>query len=207
MILIQEDRPALSVWAEEGRWQRTWAAVANARAIDLEALRIWFAVRHKMPTSRAAETIVSRIQFEPTGGNNPFFRGWFAPCRNDGFNPARFQLGEDTRYAVARVQRGDCDCATRHVRHVVESRQRVTVMNTACGHFDVENHALSGVDRRLLLVGRLDPRQTTPLSQRGDRIAVDERNRRWCSDGFEIGCDNGDKCGLPSHWTAVIVKL
>jgi transposase InsO family protein len=21
------------------------------------------------------------------------------------------------------------------------------------------------------------------------RIAVDERNRRWCSDGFEIGCD------------------
>ena len=22
---------------------------------------------------------------------------------------------------------------------------------------------------------------------------MDERNRRWCSDGFEIGCDNGDK--------------
>jgi putative transposase len=25
------------------------------------------------------------------------------------------------------------------------------------------------------------------------RIAVDERNRRWCSDGFEISCDNGAK--------------
>ena len=25
------------------------------------------------------------------------------------------------------------------------------------------------------------------------RIAVDQRNRRWCSDGFEIGCDNGEK--------------
>ncbi len=25
------------------------------------------------------------------------------------------------------------------------------------------------------------------------RIAVDEGNRRWCSDGFEIGCDNGEK--------------
>ena len=25
------------------------------------------------------------------------------------------------------------------------------------------------------------------------RIAVSERNRRWCSDGFEIGCDNGDR--------------
>jgi len=25
------------------------------------------------------------------------------------------------------------------------------------------------------------------------RIMLDERNRRWCSDGFEIGCDNGEK--------------
>jgi putative transposase len=25
------------------------------------------------------------------------------------------------------------------------------------------------------------------------RIAVDERDRRWCSDGFEIGCDNGER--------------
>jgi putative transposase len=25
------------------------------------------------------------------------------------------------------------------------------------------------------------------------QIAVSERNRRWCSDGFEIGCDNGDR--------------
>ena len=25
------------------------------------------------------------------------------------------------------------------------------------------------------------------------RIAVYERNRRWCSDGFQIGCDNGER--------------
>jgi len=25
------------------------------------------------------------------------------------------------------------------------------------------------------------------------RIAVDERNRRWCSDGFEIGCNDGER--------------
>lgn len=25
------------------------------------------------------------------------------------------------------------------------------------------------------------------------RVAVDQRNRRWCSDGFEIGCDNGER--------------
>jgi putative transposase len=25
------------------------------------------------------------------------------------------------------------------------------------------------------------------------RVAVEGRNRRWCSDGFEIGCDNGER--------------
>ena len=25
------------------------------------------------------------------------------------------------------------------------------------------------------------------------RVAVDQRNTRWCSDGLEIACDNGDK--------------
>jgi hypothetical protein len=45
-------------------------------------------------------------------------------------------------------------------------------MNTPCGHFDVENDALFGVDRSLLIVGRLDPRQTTALSERGVRIRL-----------------------------------
>jgi putative transposase len=37
-------------------------------------------------------------------------------------------------------------------------------------------------------------RHTGGVERRHDgRIAVDERNRRWCFDGFEIGCDNGDK--------------
>jgi hypothetical protein len=45
-------------------------------------------------------------------------------------------------------------------------------MNTPCGHFDVENDALFGVDRSLLFVGRLDPRQTTALSERGVRIRL-----------------------------------
>src|SRR2546429_6872868 len=29
--------------------------------------------------------------------------------------------------------------------------------------------------------------------RQGGRIPLDERNRRWCSDGFEIGCDNGER--------------
>src|SRR5262249_58897999 len=40
---------------------------------------------------------------------------------------------------------------------------------------------------------RLD-RQAGGVERRDDgRIAVDARNRRWCSDGFEIGCDNGER--------------
>jgi putative transposase len=31
-------------------------------------------------------------------------------------------------------------------------------------------------------------------SRRHDgKISVDKSNLRWCSDGFEIGCDNGEK--------------
>jgi hypothetical protein len=58
MILAQEDRPTLCIWAEASRSQRTWAAVANARAIDFASRRIGFALRHQVLTSRAAQTIV-----------------------------------------------------------------------------------------------------------------------------------------------------
>lgn len=42
----------------------------------------------------------------------------------------------------------------------------------------------------LLLARRLAP----PRSQRRHegRVAVDASNRRWCSDGFEFRCDNGE---------------
>ena len=42
--------------------------------------------------------------------------------------------------------------------------------------------------------GLLLDRHAGGVERRHDgRIAVDERNRRWCSDGFEIGCENGEK--------------
>jgi hypothetical protein len=55
-------------------------------------------------------------------------------------------------------------------------------MNTACGHFDVENDALFSVYRSLLLVGRLDPRQTTPISvtSRCTTIADGDLGRYTC---------------------------
>jgi putative transposase len=42
--------------------------------------------------------------------------------------------------------------------------------------------------------GLLLDRHAGGVERRHDgRVAVDERNRRWCSDGFEIGCDNGER--------------
>ena len=44
------------------------------------------------------------------------------------------------------------------------------------------------------LHGLLLNRHAGGVERRHDgRIILDERNRRWCSDGFEIGCDNGEK--------------
>jgi putative transposase len=50
------------------------------------------------------------------------------------------------------------------------------------------------VYRVMKIHGLLLDRHAGGAERRHDgRIAVDERNRRWCSDGFEIGCDNGEK--------------
>jgi putative transposase len=50
------------------------------------------------------------------------------------------------------------------------------------------------VYRVMKLHGLLRGRHAGGIERRRDgRIAVDERNRRWCSDGFEIGCDNAEK--------------
>ena len=50
------------------------------------------------------------------------------------------------------------------------------------------------VYRVMKVHGLLLDRHAGGVERRHDgRIAVDERNRRWCSDGFEIGCDNGER--------------
>jgi hypothetical protein len=48
-------------------------------------------------------------------------------------------------------------------------------------------------------------RTLCPKPGHDGRIAVDERNRRWCSNGFEIGCDNGERVS-PSRSIAVIAR-
>ena len=51
------------------------------------------------------------------------------------------------------------------------------------------------VYRVMKVHGLLLDRHAGGVERRHDgRIAVDARNRRWCSDGFEIGCDNGAGC-------------
>ena len=50
------------------------------------------------------------------------------------------------------------------------------------------------VYRVMKVHGLLLDRHAGGVERRHDgRVAVDERNRRWCSDGFEIGCDNGER--------------
>lgn len=39
------------------------------------------------------------------------------------------------------------------------------------------------------------------------RVAVERSNLRWCSDGFEIGCDNGEKVRVASLSTAIVQPL
>ena len=51
-------------------------------------------------------------------------------------------------------------------------------------------------------------RKPVPPSKRAHtgRVAVKESNQRWCSDGFEFRCDNGENCESRSRWTAVTVR-
>ena len=50
------------------------------------------------------------------------------------------------------------------------------------------------VYRVMKVHGLLLDRHAGGVERRHDgRIAVDKRNRRWCSDGFVIGCDNGER--------------
>ena len=53
----------------------------------------------------------------------------------------------------------------------------------------------------------LEPRTGAGRERRHDgRVAVDRPDTRWCSDGFEIGCENGERVRIAFTWTAVIAK-
>jgi len=70
--------------------------------------------------------------------------------------------------------------------HAILKRQALAARLTPPNH--------KRVYRVMKVHGLLLDRHAGGTEQRHDgRIAVDERNRRWCSDGFEIGCDNGEK--------------
>ena len=71
--------------------------------------------------------------------------------------------------------------------HAILKRQAL-----AAGSTQPPNH--KRVYRVMNVHGLLLDRHAGGVERRHDgRIAVDARNRRWCSDGFEIGCDNGER--------------
>lgn len=52
----------------------------------------------------------------------------------------------------------------------------------------------------------LERKPAIPLSKRAHtgKVAVGESNQRWCSDGFEFNCDNGEKLQVTFalYWAA-----
>jgi putative transposase len=54
----------------------------------------------------------------------------------------------------------------------------------------------------------LERKPEIPPSKRAHtgKVAVGESNQRWCSDGFEFSCDNGEKLRSRSRWTVAIAR-
>lgn len=71
-------------------------------------------------------------------------------------------------HALLRRQRREQDGATVNVKRVYRVMKTHGLL--------LERHTGNGEERR-----------------HDGRVAVDQPNTRWCSDGFEIGCDNGEK--------------
>jgi len=89
---------------------------------------------------------------------------------------------------VAQIKAVICELPTYGYRRVHAILKRQTV---AAG-LKPANH--KRIYRVMKAHGLLLDRQAGGVERRHDgRVAVDERNRRWCSDGFEIGCDNGER--------------
>ena len=55
--------------------------------------------------------------------------------------------------------------------------------------------------------GLLLQRHAGGVERRHDgKIAVARSDLRWCSDAFEIGCENGERVRSPLPWTAATVR-
>ncbi len=52
----------------------------------------------------------------------------------------------------------------------------------------------------------LHDKPSRPQREHKGRILVKESDQRWCSDGFEFGCDDGEKLRVMFTWTVASVK-
>ncbi len=89
---------------------------------------------------------------------------------------------------VAQIKAVICELPTYGYRrvHAILKRQALAAGLKPANH--------KRIYRVMKAHGLLLDRHAGGLERRHDgRVAVDERNRRWCSDGFEIGCDNGER--------------
>jgi hypothetical protein len=105
--------------------------------------------------------------------------------------PSRGRIGRPPlpdEELVAQIKAAIAELPTYRYRrvHAILKRQAVAIGLTPPNH--------KRVYRVMKVHSLLLDRHASGAERRHDgRIAVDQRNRRWCSDGFEIGCDNGER--------------
>ena len=82
------------------------------------------------------------------------------------------------------------------------------VTTSVRGRTTARRQRQAGISRHARSWPAAGKKPAVPLAQQAHkgRVAVNESNRRWCSDGFEFRCDNGENSGSRSPWTAVTGK-
>lgn len=87
---------------------------------------------------------------------NDLSRTWLGLGRNDGFDAAILQRPKHLGICIAGVHRRRRDGRTRRLGNSAETLlYSHALVLFACRHLNVDNHAALVVDRRMLLVGRL----------------------------------------------------
>jgi hypothetical protein len=109
--------------------------------------------------------------------------------------------------SAAIARRGACGADQGADRRIADLRRLHAILKRQALAAGLKRANHKRIYRVMKAHGLLLDRHAGGVERRHDgRIAVDERNRRWCSDGFEIGCDNGEGAGCVLRSIAVTGK-
>lgn len=110
--------------------------------------------------------------------------------RTDDWKDGRRSRGTDDTDALARIHHVIGELSTYGYRRVWALLRRQTELDGAAV---INAKRVYRIMRQNALL--LERKPAVPPSKRAHtgRVAVKESNQRWCSDGFEFRCDNGEK--------------